>query len=90
MTEWDGTERRESDITTFRLKLLEKSIIEIKEEVKDSRKEVSTFMQDMITMKLELKDLVSRSTNTRSTIVSAGVSIFVAVASAYLTFGIGK
>ena len=60
MGDWDGIDRRRgSEFTTYRFKVLEDNIAEVKKDVKESKDEMKIFMKDMIEMRVELKQIVN-------------------------------
>ena len=46
-------------LTTYRFKVLEDNIAEVKKDVKESKDEMKIFMKDMIEMRVELKQIVN-------------------------------
>ena len=60
MGDWDGIDRSQSsEFTTYRFKVLEDNIAEVKKDVKESKDEMKIFMKDMIEMRVELKQIVN-------------------------------
>lgn len=88
MGEWDGIDRRQSsEFTTYRFKVLEDNIAEVKKDVKESKDEMKIFMKDMIEMRVELKQIV----NDKAVRTSGWVSlVFNVIGGIILFFLLGK
>ena len=89
MGEWDGLDRRQnsSEFTSYRFKVLEDNIAEVKKDVKESKAEMKSFMLDMVEMKIELKQII----NDKAIKTSGGISlIFNIIGGVILFLLIGK
>lgn len=89
MWEWDGLDRRQgsSEFTSYRFKVLEDNIAEVKKDVKESKAEMKSFMLDMVEMKIELKQII----NDKAIKTSGGISlIFNIIGGVILFLLIGK
>ena len=88
MGDWDGTDRRQSsEFTTYRFKVLEDNIAEVKKDVKESKDEMKIFMKDMIEMRVELKQIVNDKAVRTSGLVSL---VFNVIGGIILFFLLGK